>query len=160
MITRLIDFAFVVFQLLMFKVCGIIGISKIEFFNFFGTERVKQNQKKLKTIQNLVSLKENHFLSNSNKSRTFFCFFTENFTPSFPVPCWAVHYTNLISNSNILKTVRINIVFPRMFFKEYLISFLMISRLIDFTQLWLSSFLLSANILVYFFIGHKNKNKE
>ena len=38
------------------KVCGTIGISKIEFFNFSGTERVKQNQKKFKTIQNLLSL--------------------------------------------------------------------------------------------------------
>ena len=25
----------------MFKVCGMIGISKIEFFNFSGSERVK-----------------------------------------------------------------------------------------------------------------------
>ena len=25
----------------MFKVCGIIGISKIEFCKFFGTDRVK-----------------------------------------------------------------------------------------------------------------------
>ena len=125
----------------MFKVCGIIGISKIEFFNFSGTEKVKQNQKKLKTIQNLLSLKENHFSSNSNKSQTLFWFFTENLTPSLPVPCWAVHYTNLLSNSNISITMRVNIVFLRMFFEEYLISFLMISRLIDFALLWFSSFL-------------------
>ena len=39
-ISRLIDFAFVVLKLLMFKVCGIIGISEIEFFNFSGIERV------------------------------------------------------------------------------------------------------------------------
>ena len=32
------------------QVCGIIGISKIEFFNFSGTERVKQ-----KSICNLVT---------------------------------------------------------------------------------------------------------
>ena len=38
MISRLIDF-----ELLMFKVGGIIGISKIKFFDFFGTERVKDN---------------------------------------------------------------------------------------------------------------------
>ena len=37
----------------MFKVCEIIGFSKIEFINFSGTEKVKQN---LKTIQNLLSL--------------------------------------------------------------------------------------------------------
>ena len=48
MVCRLIDFALVVLKLLMFKVCVIIGISKIEFFNLCGTERVKKNQK-LKT---------------------------------------------------------------------------------------------------------------
>ena len=36
-------------NLLMFKVCGITVISEIEFFNFCGTECVKQNQKDLKT---------------------------------------------------------------------------------------------------------------
>ena len=40
MICRLIDFTLVVLELLMFKVSEIIGISKIEFFNFFGNERV------------------------------------------------------------------------------------------------------------------------
>ena len=43
MVCRLIDFALVVLKLLMFKVCVIIGISKIEIFNFSGTERVKKN---------------------------------------------------------------------------------------------------------------------
>ena len=32
----------------MFKFCGIIGISKTEFFKFPGTERVKQNPNKKK----------------------------------------------------------------------------------------------------------------
>ena len=40
MVCRLIDFALVVFKLHIFKVCGIIGISKIEIFNLSGTERV------------------------------------------------------------------------------------------------------------------------
>ena len=31
------------------KVCEIIGISKIEFFNFSDTKQIKQNQKKKKT---------------------------------------------------------------------------------------------------------------
>ena len=56
MVGRLIDFALVVLKLLMFKLFVIIGISKIEFFNFSGTERVKQNQKDLKAIQNLLRL--------------------------------------------------------------------------------------------------------
>ena len=44
---RLRGFALAVLWLLMFKVCGIIGISNIVFFNFSGTEKVKQNQKKV-----------------------------------------------------------------------------------------------------------------
>ena len=36
----------------MFKFCGIIGISEIGFFNLSSTERVNQNQKKEKKIQN------------------------------------------------------------------------------------------------------------
>ena len=46
MIIILLEFAIVLLQLLMFKVPGIIGISKIKLFNCFGTERIKQNQKK------------------------------------------------------------------------------------------------------------------
>ena len=42
MISRLIDVAVVVLWLLMFKVSGIIGISKTKFFNFSGTERVNE----------------------------------------------------------------------------------------------------------------------
>ena len=49
-----------------------------------------------------------------------------------PVPCWACQNNNLTSNSNISKTIRINTAFMATFFKEYLISFLMIARLIDF----------------------------
>ena len=56
MVCRLIDFVFVVLNLLVFKFSGITGISKSEFFSFSDTEKVKQNQKKLKTIQNFWSL--------------------------------------------------------------------------------------------------------
>ena len=44
MISSLIDFALFV---LKFKVCGIIGISKMEFFNFTGTKRIKSKRKKV-----------------------------------------------------------------------------------------------------------------
>ena len=44
MVCRLIDFALLVLKLLMFKVCVIIGISKIEIFNFSSTERIKKNR--------------------------------------------------------------------------------------------------------------------
>ena len=43
MIGRLINLALAVLNLLMFKVGGIIGISKFNFFNFSSTERVKTN---------------------------------------------------------------------------------------------------------------------
>ena len=39
------DFTLVILKLLMFKLRVIIGISKIELFNFSRTERVKQNEK-------------------------------------------------------------------------------------------------------------------
>ena len=55
-VCMLIGFELVVLKVLMFKVCGNIGISKIKVFNFCGTEMVKQNRKKLKTIENLLSL--------------------------------------------------------------------------------------------------------
>ena len=42
MIYRLINFAHAVLKLLMFKVGGIISISKMQFLNFSGSERVKQ----------------------------------------------------------------------------------------------------------------------
>ena len=40
-----------ILQLLMFKVCGVIGISKIEFFNFSSTERVKLEPKDMGLIR-------------------------------------------------------------------------------------------------------------
>ena len=46
MVYWLIDFAFVVLKLLINQVSVITGISKIRFFNFSGTERIKQSQKK------------------------------------------------------------------------------------------------------------------
>ena len=42
MVCRLIDFALVVLKLLMFKVCVIIGISKIEIFNFSALKRLRR----------------------------------------------------------------------------------------------------------------------
>ena len=57
MVCSLKDFALVVLKLLMLKVCGTIGFSTVEFFNFSGTERVKRNKKRVKTMQNLISLK-------------------------------------------------------------------------------------------------------
>ena len=90
MIFRLIDFAFVVLYLLMFKFCGIIEISKIEFFNFSGTEWVKQNQKKKHSKP-----------PNSNRSQTFFWFFTENLSDCFFV-CFLPQPINFVTKMNML----------------------------------------------------------
>ena len=52
-----VNLALVILKLLMFKICGIIGISKIEFFDFSSTERVKQFTNKLKiTYRNKSNL--------------------------------------------------------------------------------------------------------
>ena len=40
MVCMLIDFPLVILKLLMFKVRGIIGVTKIEFSKISGTERV------------------------------------------------------------------------------------------------------------------------
>ena len=40
MVCMLIDFALAILKLIMFKVCGIIGVTKIEFSNISVTERV------------------------------------------------------------------------------------------------------------------------
>ena len=53
MTCRLIDLAPVILWLLMFKACENFGISKIEFLNFSGTERIKQNKKKKKTFETI-----------------------------------------------------------------------------------------------------------
>ena len=49
-----------------------------------------------------------------------------------PVQYWADDNSNLPSNSNISKTVILNTAFTQMFFKEYLISFLIVCRFKDF----------------------------
>ena len=108
------------------------GISKIYIFNFSGNERVKQNQKKLKTIQNLLSLSGNHFSSNCNKHQTSFWFFRENLILSLPGNHCACPNSDPTSSSNILKTVRLNIVITGTLFKQYLISFVVNCRLIYF----------------------------
>ena len=104
------------FLMFSFKACGIIEFSKIEFSDFSGT-----------------GLYVNHFLVVSIKVENCFQFFTENVSLLLPVPCSAGANTNLPLNSNILKTVKLNVFFTLMFSKEYSISFLMISTLSDFS---------------------------
>ena len=75
MISRLIGFAFVALQLLLFKVCGIIGISKIEFFSFSRKERFEQNKKRIKNYLKPHKLARQTLLKQfQQKPRIFFCF--------------------------------------------------------------------------------------
>ena len=139
MISRLTYFTLAVLLLLIFKVCGIIGISKIEFFKVSGIEMVTQNQKKkekkkenekLKNHSKPPKLVRKSLSSNSNKPKAFF--FIENLFLSLPVTRSAGHNTILPSNISISKMLKVGIVFTGHFFKEFLISFLIISRLIYF----------------------------
>ena len=57
------------------------------------------------------------------------------------VPRWAGDNTDLPSNSNISKTVRVNIVFTTKFSKEYSTSFVMVCRLVDFVLVVLKLFM-------------------
>ena len=112
MVCRLIDFAIMVLKLLMFKVCGLIGISKINFFNFSGTQRVKHYSKqKIKNHSKPPKLVSQSLFNNFNTFQIFFWFFTEALTLSLLVPRWADDNTDLPSNSNISKPVRVSIVF-------------------------------------------------
>ena len=52
MISRLIDFALMILQLFILKVCAIIEDTNIDFFNYSWTERIKQNQKKKEKKKN------------------------------------------------------------------------------------------------------------
>ena len=54
MVCRLIDFALVVLELLMYKGCGIIGISRIEFFNFSGNQRANDQYSFYKETSQLI----------------------------------------------------------------------------------------------------------
>ena len=77
MVCRLTDLALIVLTLLVFKVCVSIGISKIEFFNFFGTERLKKkkkNQKHLKIIPNPSAFNSITFQAISTNSQIFSLF--------------------------------------------------------------------------------------
>ena len=47
MVCILIDFALAALKLLMFKVCGMIGVTKIELSNISGTERVNKTSMQL-----------------------------------------------------------------------------------------------------------------
>ena len=108
------EFVLVVFKLLIFKVCGILGISKVELFKFSGTQKVKKNQKKKK------------------KSEYFFVFFTEALTVSLPVLCWTEDNADLHSSSNISKTVNMaNMIFTETISQEHSVSFLMVCSLLD-----------------------------
>ena len=144
MVCRLIDFAVVVFKLLMFKVCVIIGISKIKFFNFSGTERVKQNQENLKTIQNHLSLSVNHFSSNVNNLLRFFCFLLK-LKPYAPL---GGSQNRPFFGQQCFKNGKSKHCLAKHFLKEYSISFPMVYRLIDFALVVLNLLMFKICIII------------
>ena len=97
---KLMYFALLVLQLLIFKSYRIIGISKSVFFNFSSTERVKQNHKVWKSHSKLPKLPK-LFSSNSRKSRNSYCLFTGNLTLLFPITVSGCPNVDLPWNSNI-----------------------------------------------------------
>ena len=96
-----------------------MAISKIEFFYFSWTNRVKQTFNKWRPFKTYYPCKSNLFSSNFNKSRMFICFITWNQVSLLPVPRWVGDSTDLLSSSNIWKTVRVNIAFAGTFFLWY-----------------------------------------
>ena len=95
---RLRDFALVFLKWLMFKSFIIIGISKIEFLS-----------------QNLLNPYVNDFPSNINKFQIFFWFFSETLILLLTVRHWMGETTDLSLDSNISKTVKINVTFSHHF---------------------------------------------
>ena len=122
----------------MFKFCGIIGISKTEFFKFPGTERVKQNPPPPK------KKKERKNQNYSKPPRLVRQLLFKKFQQKLTEPCWAGNNSDLHTNSNILRAGKISIILTRTFFKEYSISSLVIRRLTGFVlvvlYLWLLMF--------------------
>ena len=77
-------------------------------------------------------LKERSFCIAHNTDHPLLCS-TFHLTLSLPVTRCAGHNTDLPSNSNISKTVRVNIALVGTFARKYSLCFLMISRLTDFS---------------------------
>ena len=90
------------------------------FYDFFSSSR-SQMFSKIGVLKNFANFTGKHMR------------WSVSLTLSLPVPRWAGANTDIPSNSNISKAVRVNIAFTATFFKEYSISFLMIYRLTDFS---------------------------
>ena len=112
MVCRLIDFALVFPKLLIFKVCGIISISNIEFFNFSGKlKKIKNHSKPPKLVSQSLFKK-------FQQSPSIFLVFHWNFNPftSFtPLGRWNI---DLPLDSNTSKMGRVNISFKERFLKN------------------------------------------
>ena len=90
------------------------------FYDFFSSSR-SQMFSKIGALKNFSNFIGKHMR------------WSVSLTLSLLVPRWAGANTDIPSNSNISKAVRVNIAFTATFLKEYSISFLMICRLTDFS---------------------------
>ena len=100
------------------------SMSNFAYFLLFSGVQTKS--KMLKTIPNLCQLLFKQF----KKRWILFWFFTEILFLLFPVLHWASANTDLPSNSNISKTVRVKIAFTKK--PSLKTSFIIKCRLIDF----------------------------
>ena len=107
----------------MLEICGIIGFSKIAFFNFSVSERVNKI-KKIKNYSKPTKFSRKSLFKKFQLKSDFFLFFTETLTLSFSVTSSSGHNTDLRLSSNISKTVTVNIALGT--------NFLMASRFIGF----------------------------
>ena len=135
MICCLIDFALVV--------NGSWNLKNPVFFLFPVLKRLNK-VKKIKNRSKVPKLVRKSFFKQFQWSAIIFWLFTGNLTLSLAGTRCAGPNTDLPSNSNISKTVTVNAVFTRNFSKEYLISFLVICRLIDFASLVLQLLMFKA----------------
>ena len=101
---RLIDFALVVLKLLMLKVCVIIDISKIKFFNFSGNEIVNPN-----TISGNLTATISDYLPQSAMIHNMFGNMWSNKSNIYDSDWWKFDQENFRICEDLLKNDELNI---------------------------------------------------
>ena len=104
MACRLIDFALVVLKLLMLKVCVIIDISEIKFFNFSGNEIVNPN-----TISGNLTATISDNLPQSAMIHNMFGNMWSNKSNIYDSDCWKFDQENFRICEDLLKNDEVNI---------------------------------------------------
>ena len=118
MVCKLIDFILVILKQLTFKVCGIIGISKIDFFLIIHISKIKffkflvlkgfSKTKKFKNHSKTPKLVNQSFPKYFQQYPNIYLVFHWNFNSFAP---WVWDNTKIPSKSNISKKVGVGIAF-------------------------------------------------